>query len=693
MTTTPDPMAEIRVSFFLECEELLESLQDGLDIMETTGADSDTINVVFRTVHSIKGGAGAFGLEGLVRFAHRFETALDDLRGGRVPLTSEGLKTYFQAADHLSDLVRAHREGTPTDVNENKGLLSDLDNLAAEDSVEEPLDPKIDFQPMPVALDLGLDDAPDDEIAPPNPSAPACCLPYQIKFEPTADLFSTGNDPALLLRNLAALGRMTATCDTKHVPDLAQLDPEQSHLSWTITLETNVPPCDIASVFEFVEGLCTLRIDQTDVPIIDDPAPPTLSEASGPPPSAPATKSVVRVDIDRIDRLVNLVGELVINQAMLSQSLENAGVPPYSPAMDGVEEYQRLTRDIQDSVMMIRAQPLKPLFQRMARMVREASNSVGKDVRLYFEGEETEIDKTVIERLVEPLTHMIRNAVDHGIESFENRCATDKPAQGRVTLRAAHKSGRVVIDIADDGAGIDRAKVRQIAIDKGLIPPGKDYDDAEIDELLFMPGFSTAGAVSDLSGRGVGLDVVRNAIQTLGGRITVLSEPGQGTTLSISLPLTLAVVDGMVVRAADETLVIPLNFVIKTLTPEPQDVDSLRPGYNMLKSGSGLVPLFDLGAMLGYREAPDALDGTDVLLIGDDDKGKIALAVDRIVDQRQVVIKGLDDKVQRAPGIAAATILGDGHIALILDPLEAASKAAPRHKALPYPTSVTGAIS
>ena len=327
--------------------------------------------------------------------------------------------------------------------------------------------------------------------------------------------------------------------------------------------------------------------------------------------------------------------------------------------------------------MMIRAQPVKSLFQRMSRIVREASAAVGKVVRLHTSGEGTEVDKTVIERLADPLTHMIRNAVDHGLETRETRVAAGKDPQGRVKLTAAHRSGRVVIEISDDGAGINRPKVQQLAVDKGLIPADANLSDSEIDNLLFLPGFSTASVVSDLSGRGVGMDVVRTSIQALGGRITTTSEPGKGTTFSISLPLTLAVLDGMVVKVAGETLVLPLNLVIETLTLEGKDVQMVRPGHHVIQVRSGFVPLFDLGRALGYRGPIENFDGSVVLLIAQEDESHAALLIDNILDQRQVVIKGLDDSFHRAPGIAAATILGDGQIALILDPSDVINTAVP----------------
>lgn len=734
-----DPMAEIRASFFIECEELLESLQDGLQTMDGGDDDPETINIVFRAVHSIKGGAGAFGLEGLVRFAHRYETVLDEVRADRLQVDQEALRVFFQAADHLSDLVRFSRDDVPLPDAKTAELLVALDAfLDHVDPEEAAPEENIDFKPMGLSLDLDLDDADAPEAQhgdiPPLDEAEGGEA-YQITFTPHPELFDTGNEPALLLRNLQQLGDMSVNCSFHDLPDLDHMQPDVPHMTWSITLASDVDEREIQSIFEFVEGLCKLDIQrgngpppplpsgpEPDAPKQSKPepstpaaalpqgqpdsqtlaAPPaTVENAPPPPPQAdrtappapasappskeplakqahtPATKSVVRVDLDRIERLVNLVGELVINQAMLSQSLEQSGISPHSDAMSGLEEFQRLTRDIQDSVMMIRAQPVKSLFQRMSRIVREASAAVGKDVRLYTSGESTEVDKTVIERLADPLTHMIRNAVDHGLENSEDRVAAGKNPQGRVNLTAAHRSGRVVIEIADDGAGINRPKVLQLAIEKGLIPADANLSDSEIDNLLFLPGFSTASVVSDLSGRGVGMDVVRTSIQALGGRITTTSEPGKGTTFSISLPLTLAVLDGMVVKVAGETLVLPLNLVIETLTLQPEDVQMVRPGHHVIQVRSGFVPLFDLGLALGYRGPIENFEGSVVLLIAQEDESHAALLIDDILDQRQVVIKGLDDSFHRAPGIAAATILGDGQIALILDPSDVLTTAGP----------------
>ncbi len=746
MSEDMDPMAEIRASFFIECEELLEALQDGLQSMDEGENDTETINVVFRAVHSIKGGAGAFGLEPLVRFAHRYETALDEVRGDRLTADDAAMKLFFAAADHLSDLVRVSRDDEEVPSDRSAELLVELDALIGAEPESE-VEEEIQFQPTGLALNLdlggGAPGLPDIglpiEPSPAEDVSGGSDYTFKVVFKPFAELFETGNEPFHLLRGLQELGDCSVELVFDDLPSIQKLDAEKPHMQWTVLIKTEADVAEIQSVFEFVEGLCTLEVSpasqvaaspSSNAPDLP-PLPPTMpddpeEEAAEPEAAAPesvasdpvsepepaqemkkedetktaskpappktstpaaksesaskggssqAAKSVVRVDLDRIERLVNLVGELVINQAMLSQSLEQSGLSTHSDAMNGLEEFQRLTRDIQDSVMMIRAQPVKSLFQRMSRIVREASAAVKKDVRLIAEGEGTEVDKTVIERLADPLTHMIRNAVDHGLETTEDRLAAGKPQQGNVRLSASHKSGRVVIEISDDGGGINRERVLAIAIEKGLVPEEANLTDGEIDNLLFLPGFSTAKTVSDLSGRGVGMDVVKTAIQSLGGRISITSETGVGTTFSISLPLTLAVLDGMVVQVAGETLVVPLNLVMETLTLSDLYLDEIRPGVTAIRVRGDFVPLFDLGVELGYREPLDDPSNGVVLLIAQEDGLKSALLIDDIRDQRQVVIKGLDDSFYRAPGIAAATILGDGQIALILDPTDIINQA------------------
>ena len=747
-----DPMAEIRASFFVECEELLEALQDGLQAMEGGESDPETVNIVFRAVHSIKGGAGAFGLDRLVAFAHVFETALDEVRAGRLEADAANLSVFFRGGDILSDLVRTSRDSTNLPESETDPVLKELEALVGDVGGEADVEEVADFEPM--ALDFSFDD--DDAAGDADPGLPS--LPpldgldeteenegtggtVTVHFRPHMGLYESGNDPVPLFRSLSELGTLSAECRWESLPTLSEYEGKVAFLSWTLHLETDADDEAIREVFEFAEGRCDFEISRgevdpsttaPDLPPLEASAPfelasgadltdvapegmlsaapdiatPTIEPASAPneqaieqaetakpaAPPAPATKNApaaatasatVRVDLERIDRLVNLVGELVINQAMLSQSVGQSELPSNSPVHTGLDEFMQLTRDIQESVMMIRAQPVKSLFQRMSRIVREGSAAVGKEVRLVTTGEATEIDKTVIERLADPLTHMVRNAVDHGLESNDDREAAGKPREGRINLSAAHRSGRVVIDVSDDGGGINREKVLAKAIEKGLVPADQDLSDGEIDNLLFMPGFSTADEISNLSGRGVGMDVVRNAITALGGRISIQSAPGAGTTFSISLPLTLAVLDGMVVQSAGETLVVPLSAIAETLTLTENDIRALGPQTTVVQVRDNFVPLIDLATELGYSDPRESYVGAIVLLIAFEDGSRSALAIDAIEDQRQVVIKGLEESYGHIPGVAAATILGDGQIALILDPADLILNASGRSRRLP----------
>ncbi len=701
MTPLPDPMAEIRASFFVECEELLESLQDALGVLAENGGDSETINVAFRAVHSIKGGAGAFGLTALVAFAHRFESVMDALRSGHLAVRADLVLPLIRAADMLADQVSAARTGSvePERAGIVLGALEAFLPAGNDRRRDDPVDTLPAFQPVGLPFGFAADLPEPLGIR----TATAASRRWAVTFAPTDALYASGNEPLLLLRALADLGMAEVSCDTRSLPTLDRLDAEESYLRWTVRVETDADEAAIREIFDFVTDVADVTVsagpDQDDGSLPRDavgtargPMTPIAAavpmreaacaepadgrtickSAASPPETSVAAPATMRVDLDRIDRLVNLVGELVINQAMLSQSVTEAGLTANTPVMSGLDAFMVLTRDIQESVMTIRAQPVKPLFQRMARILREAALAVGKDVRLLTEGEATEIDKTVIEGLADPLTHMIRNAVDHGIEHPADRRAGGKPAAGTVTLAARHRSGRVIIDLTDDGAGIDRARVLEIATRRGLVAQGAALAEAEIDALLFMPGFSTAETVSSLSGRGVGMDVVKRAIQSLGGRISIRSAPGRGTAFSISLPLTLAVMEGMVIEVAGQTLVMPLSAIVETAELNASDIRRLGADRVVACLRGAVLPVLDLGVQLGFRAPMASYCGAVVLLTLLDDGSRIAFVVDGIVEQRQVVIKGLEQTYGHVPGVAAATILGNGRIALILDPASAA---------------------
>ncbi|WP_066683072.1 chemotaxis protein CheA [Caulobacter sp. CCH9-E1] len=768
-----DELEAIKVTFFQECEELLADLEGGLLAMQEGSGDLETVNAVFRAVHSIKGGAGAFGLEPLVRFAHVFETLLDAVRSGAVPSTIELAAVLLRASDILADHVSAARGLGDVDMAASAAMATELEHWTDPNASPAPAAAPVAEAPAaeasveaaaPAAAAPADDDAMDDDdlgfvfvpqtITVEAQQADAELAPenvWTVSIRPKSDLYRKANETALLLRELSRLGPIKATLDDRHLPELDELDPEAAYVTWNVRVETEEDEAAIREVFEFVDGDCDLDIIRGEATVeqlaaliratepsaaeVHAPAPspePVVAEAPAPAPveakpaeapaptpapapvaeapkaaapaapAAPAAapakaapvevpgpgQSVIRVDPERIDRLIDLVGELVINQAMLAQRVGEYGIAPSSNLAMGLDELEQLTREIQDSVMAIRAQPVKSVFQRMPRLVREVANMTGKQARLVMDGENTEVDKTVIERLAEPITHMLRNAIDHGLESPDERKAAGKNPEGMVRLAALHRSGRIVIEVSDDGKGINRERVFSIAVKKGLIAPDLQLTDEEIDNLIFLPGFSTADKISDVSGRGVGMDVVKRSVQALGGRISITSRPGQGSTFTLSLPLTLAVLDGMVVDVAGETLVVPLAAIVESLRPKPEEVRPLGPVGSVLAVRDSFVPLIDVGLTLGYRdESPPPTDGV-VLLVEGEDGSRAALVADAIHGQRQVVIKSLEQNYQQVEGVAAATILGDGRVALILD-VDATINLRRREGGAPRPTEPT----
>jgi two-component system chemotaxis sensor kinase CheA len=751
---------ELRVSFFQECEDLLDSLSDGLREMSDS-ADSElgddtmeTVHAVFRAVHSIKGGAGAFGLETLVTFAHLFETVLDQMRDGKMPVSSDAMRILLRAGDMLSDLVFCARDGRDPDSERMDQLLAELDALAdgaGEDDDDEPFE----FVPTGVGigpLDLPDFDGPGDIDLPPLGSEEGPCS-YDIRLKPHGALYETGNDALALIRALSRLGDLTIFTDVEPIEALEAFDPSNPQLAWHLGLATDQPRSAIDAVFEFVSDVADITVTEAvdnahavadvdtagtpsgetgkllrnapadtpdapdtpkaeaappaqgpseqqkaDAPTTSDaparadtptaaaaaaPAPPREGKSQNEAPVSAAAPQTIRVNLDRVDRLINLIGELVIMEAMLAQAVETAGLDGNSDVSNGLDGIKQLASGIQESVMAIRAQPLKPVFQRMHRIIREAGDATGKQVRFVTTGENTEVDKTVIERLVDPLTHMIRNSVDHGLEDGATRLAAGKSETGTITLSAVHRSGRVIIEVSDDGGGINREKVRQIAEAKGLVPVGATLSPSEIDNLLFMPGFSSKEEVSALSGRGVGLDVVRREIQALGGRVTIQSNAGEGTTFSIALPLTLAVLEGMLVEFGGEMMVLPLSAILETLRPSSATIHSIGRTGRVVANRGELIPIIDLAEVFGVA-GPNDNGERDVLLLVESEAGRrAALAVDLIHDQRQVVIKSLEENYGAIPGISAATILGDGRIALIVDPEEIIASSSPETTAPP----------
>jgi two-component system, chemotaxis family, sensor kinase CheA len=690
---------KIMETFFLECAEQLGEVEEAFMTLRSEPQETEPIHAVFRAVHSIKGGAGAFGFNELVAYAHIVENGLDVMRNNPDPGLDPRLDLIARAIDVLADAVSATRDQTDfPDTSELSAEISqafDLSEVGEEEEGEA-----ISFDAVPI--DIGLLD-----LATPSE------FRYTITLKPHMELYRRGNDVQRLIRNLLQFGQPEIECNTESVPELDKFKEDTTYLTWTIRLTSATPQHEVASVFEWCEGDCEVDIAvQTDfddgadfeVPDLDAllgrgiDAPPLVGPedeglpdaelaiaptAAGPeqdevkPASAvPITEKdaaaprqkatpTIRVESEKVDRLINLMGEAVISQAMLAEKLSDESSSADAATYTIIGGMQALMREIQESVMAIRAQPVKPVFMRMSRVVREASAASGKKANLEFEGEATEVDTTIIESLNDPLTHMIRNSVDHGIEPPEERIRLGKPEHGTIRLSASHTSGRILVTVEDDGAGINRDRVLKKAIERGIVDPSATLSDTEIDSLIFAPGFSTAETVTDLSGRGVGMDVVRQSIQALGGRVTVSSRPGEGSQMRLTLPLTLAILDGMVVRVAGEVLVVPLTSVVETMRVNSADITSI--GTGIIRLRDTLVPVINVGERLGFT-GHRAMEGSCTMLVVEAQDGTVAsLLIDEIEGQQQIVIKSLESNYERVPFVAAATILGTGKIALILD--------------------------
>lgn len=652
-------LQQFKDTYITECFELLEEMEEKLLQLDAANADMEELNAIFRCAHSIKGGAGAFGFTNIANFTHILEALLDKMREGTIDATAEVVDTLLRARDIVFQMVVAAQEGSALPDDYGQDVAVELDSF------------------NPQAEGRTISSSPAQAAA----SATGAAEPatYRISFVPQSGMIANGNEPLLLLRELADLGELSVTCHSDRIPDLVALDFEGSYLHWEMTLSGTMSEEDIREVFEFVEDECELTIlKQQESPsaaaAAADKAPPSAESASpaqadnaaaAPKKAAPAATSI-RVDIDKVDDLINMVGEVVITQAFLSAQARQLSPQLHSELIRGVDEMMHHTRELQEAVMAVRMQPVKSIFSRMPRMVRDLSNQLGKEIELEMHGENTEVDKTIIEQLSDPLTHMIRNSVDHGIESPQKREAAGKPRKGTIHLSAEHRGGRIVIEIADDGGGINREKVYEKAVEKGVIEAGANLAPGDIDMLIFAAGFSTAEVVSNVSGRGVGMDVVRRNIEGLGGSVQVENRPGEGSVFSISLPLTLAILDGMIVRCGQEYYIVPINSIIETLRPKSGDVKAVADGNHVINVRGQFLPIVYLYKAFNIPDAVrDPSQGLVVLV--ENGSKQLGLVVDELVGQQQVVIKSLEENSDPIEGISGATILGDGKVSLILD--------------------------
>jgi two-component system chemotaxis sensor kinase CheA len=682
-------LSQFRQTFVQESADHIASMETGLLQLRTAPDDVELLNSIFRSAHSIKGGAGSFGMKNLAQFTHSLENLLDRMRSLEMQATNEVIGILLQSVDVLRNLLDAD-----ADEAMSADALKLIECIAALMHVE------------PALAEAASEGLPLQNLLDPAEDAREIVL-YKVEFRPDREMFASGTNPITLLRNLAAMG--TVSCchlHTDELPALAYMDPEQCYLSWTVELASLYTEAEVREVFEFVEHLAEIRISRTDAPPQLDStpvqvvakiaetqaaeAPPAFVERRTAPvadrrqltvtdrrqasskPTASGESSSIRVAIDKVDRLIDLVGELVIAHVMTAQMVEDF-VPSCLPKLrEAVASMERNTRELHERVMGIRMLPVGTMFQKYTRTVYDIAQATGKQMRLEMQGEETEIDKSMLELLGDPLTHLIRNAADHGVEIPDVRVAAGKPAEAVIKLKAFHRSGRIVIEASDDGGGIPREQVRAKAIERGLIAADAQLSDEQLLMLIFEPGFSTNEQVSDLSGRGVGMDVVKRNVQQMNGTVSVESEKGRGTTVTIELPLTLAILEGLLVRVGDRTLVLPLLSVVETVPLRDEQIVRLAEKGEVVVIRNESVPLLRLSRFLGLTPETNASAAElnhdhRLAVIVETGRRKVGLVVDELLGQQQVVVKSLERNLRRIDGLMGATILGDGRVAPIVD--------------------------
>lgn len=643
-------LRQFHQTFFEESLEGVAAMESELLRLERAlgspgfAVDAEQLNRIFRVVHSVKGGSGTFGFPLIADFTHLLESLLDDIRASRRAIDAGIVALLLRAVDGLRELIRTARAGGNLD-------RSAVENLRAELGTVQPADERVQ-----AAAAGGADNVP---------------VEWQIGFHPHADFFHTGNDPLRILGELAQFGAMAVHVDFARMPAWDGFDPHVSYLGWDIELRAAVGRPALDEAFAWVNEDSSVDIK---------PLKPTTSAAPASVPKSEVADGSIRVATPKVDALVDMVGELVITQTMLNLLADNFTAESLPRLRSGLAQLERHTRELQECVLGIRMLPIGFVFSRLPRMVRDVSQQLGKRVELKLSGERTELDKTIIERISDPLVHLVRNSIDHGIEAPADRVQAGKPAAGVIRLDAYHKGGNVVVEIEDDGQGLNRERILAVARERGLVAADAALEAAQIDELIFLPGFSTALVVNNVSGRGVGLDVVRNNIRSLAGGVEVLSTPGRGTRFTIRLPLTLAIVDGMSVQVGTQTYILPLAWIAESVRLPHSQVSRPAGGPEVIALRNEYLPLIRLHELFNIQPRVTELD-KGILVVVEADGKRVALFVDDLLGQQQVVIKSLETHCIKLDGISAATILGDGTVALILDVAALVRRA---HSALPF---------
>jgi two-component system chemotaxis sensor kinase CheA len=643
--------------FFEESFEGLDVMESGLMSLDPANVDNEMINSIFRAAHSIKGGSATFGFASVAEFTHVLETLLDEVRSETRGMSPDMVDLFLQSVDCLRELLEGLQAEMPVDG-------------ARADALRQKFEAILDISVDAVVIEIG-------EVEP-------VAIGWQINMVGGEDILRTGNEPIRMFTQLSEMGELTITTDFSRLPAFNLLTLESCYLSWQLTLMAdNVKRADVDEVFEWVVDECEITIE----PIMDESVPVAAEQvealdaaeavqedAPGDAPTglaAPQTQKKaepgsIRVDIDKIDTLINMVGELVITQSMLGQIGADFTFDKVSKLQEGLQDLERNVQVLHESVMQVRMLPISFTFNRFPRMVRDLSRQLNKKIDLVVKGEQTELDKTVMEKIGDPLVHLLRNCLDHGIETPAERVKAGKPETGVVSLNAFHQGGNIIIQINDDGAGLPKEKILAKARKNGIIGPDVVLSDEQINDLIFQPGFSTAEVVSDVSGRGVGMDVVRRNVQELGGHVSVKSAEGVGSTFSISLPLTLAILDGQLVRVGNQVYIFPLVSIVESLSVDMKQVSTVAGACDLLRLREEYIPIIPLHDAFGIEPDSRNLEKSLIVVV-ESENTKVGLVVDELQAQQQVVIKSLETNYQSVEGISGATILGDGTVSLILD--------------------------
>ncbi len=645
-------LTQFHKTFFEESLEGLDAMEAALLALDSGQTDSELVNTIFRAAHSIKGGAATFGFAEVAAFTHVAESLLEEVRSERRGVDEELIDLLLHSVDCLRAMLARSSKGESVTDADSEALRARLVRLAS-------------VEPASASVAAASDSA--------------SAAGWNICFTALPHLLQSGNDPLRVFRELQQLGELEvqrAFVVDSAPAQLSELDPSQCYLGWELLLRGAVTRGDIDVVFDWLDGDCELAIQPiADIAPVEPlaPAAPVLAAKPEHGPrvvhetaTASADGGSIRVGIDKIDALINMMGELVITQSMLSNIGEHFELSQLERLREGLVQLQRNTHELQESVMRIRMLPIGSVFNRFPRLVRDLENKLGKQVKLELHGESTELDKTVLEKIGDPLVHLVRNAIDHGLEMPEQRRAAGKPETGTLRLDAYHEGGNIVVQISDDGAGLNHAAIAAKAEQRGLIASGQKLDDAAVAELIFQPGFSTAAQATDLSGRGVGMDVVRRNVRDLGGSVSVRSQSGKGSVFTIALPLTLAIIDGLVTAVGQERYIVPLTSIVESLRLRPDMVRKIAGGGEVFHFRDAYLPIMRLYSTFGCKDAITDVERGIVVVVEEEGR-RVGLLVDDLLGQQQAVVKSLEAHYQRVEGVSGATILSDGSVALIVD--------------------------